>query len=84
MTFELTRKHLKTQQVKLQFLRWLQNAVFLQNMSSFLILFTQFDYINKRKLMDHIFSITGRFWMQLILLNKPNFCDRINFQICLG
>ena len=72
------KKKLKTLRVKLQFLRWLQNPGF--SKICFSILFSQFDYINRIKLMKHIFSLTERFWKQWILLNnKANFCDRKNF-----
>ena len=43
---------------------------FLKNMQNFSILFPQFHCIKRKKFTEDIFSLTNRFWKQLILLDK--------------
>ena len=67
------KKKLKTPLVKLQFLRWLQNAGFCKICEAFRFFLLNLTMSTEKKLIEHISSLTGRFWKQLILLNKANF-----------
>ena len=43
------------------------------------MIFTQFDCIKRKKFLEHILSLTERFWKQLVLLHKAIFCIEIFF-----
>ena len=55
---------------------------FMQNMVKMLLLFTRFDRIKRKKLMEHTLSLTERVWKQLVLLHKAFFLHRTNFPPC--